>query len=179
MKGKGFHLLHLNVRSLWPKIDLIRNMLNNNVNIAAFTLSESWLSDEMPNEMLEIDNFVLYGKDRDWRDNSGTIKKGGGIATYIKNDYNVSDYALQHLNESTQHGEFQWLLVKNNHCKNIVIANCYRPPSGNIDIFIKSIETKLSTIDRGKNDVFLTGDINIDLNNNVCNSTKLLKDRLL
>ena len=105
-------------------------------------------------------------------------KKGGGLCIYIKAKYNVSEYDYQNLNDSSQDGEFKWLLIENKHCKNIFIVNCYRPPSRNIDSFIKSIERKHLTIDRDKNDFFVTGDINIDLNDDVCNNAKQLKTTL-
>ena len=178
IKSKGFHLLHLNVRSLWPKIDVIRILLYNNNMAAVLTLSETWLNKDIPSEMVCINNYNLFRHDRDWGDTPDIIKKGGGICTYIRADYNVLQYAFQNLNESSQNGEMQWLLVKNKHCKNIIIVNCYRPPAGNVSAFIKTLETKLLGIDRGKYDVFVTGDMNIDLINNNCNNSKLLKSSM-
>ena len=109
IKGKGFHLLHLNVCSLWPKIDLIKQLLRDNSNIATLTLSETWLTERIPSELVAINDFVLYRNDRQWGDAQDKIKKGGGLGIHIKEDYNVSEFEYQHLNESTRDGEFQWL----------------------------------------------------------------------
>ena len=72
---KGFQLLHLNIRSIWPKIELIRQMLNHNGNISVFTISESWLTGDLPDELLNIENYMLFRLDRSWGDRPNMIKK--------------------------------------------------------------------------------------------------------
>ena len=67
---------------------------------------------------------------------------------------------------------------QNEYCKDIIIANCYRPPSGTIDNFIKILEFRLNQIDLSKNDVFVIGDLNIDFSITTCNNVKKLKSML-
>ena len=50
--GKGFQLLNLNIRSLWPKIDSIKQLLDTHGNVGAFTLSESWLTKDIPDNLV-------------------------------------------------------------------------------------------------------------------------------
>ena len=71
------------------------------------------------------------------------------------------------------------MALNNNHCKNIIIANCNRPPSGNADNFVKTLEQKLLRIDCIKNDIFITGDINVDLGDVVCNTAKKFKTTMV
>ena len=82
--------------------------------------------------MLEIKDYTLYRNDRQWGDVPERIKKGGGPRIYIGSNFNVSEFAFQHLNDSSQHIESQWLCIDN---KNIIIANCYLPPVGDISFY--------------------------------------------
>ena len=51
--------------------------------IHIFTISESWLSDPIPDKTIEIEGYNAIRLDRTWRDegreNSHYPKKGGGI----------------------------------------------------------------------------------------------------
>ena len=66
-------------------------------------------------------------------------------------------------------------LLKMIGVKNIIIVNCYGPPTGNIENFITLLEIKLLSLDGDTNYVFVTGDIFIDMNSNACNNVKQLK----
>ena len=155
-------MLHLNIRSLWPKIDLLRQYIYENKNINVFTISESWLTPDITDNLLNIDDHTLYRLDRSWGDTPHTTKKGGGVCMYVRNDLDASYLLLKESNISTQHGEIQWLSIQNDYCKNIIIANCYRPPSGKVENFVNLLERNLLTLDKQKNDIFVIGDLNID-----------------
>ena len=49
-------------------------------------------------------------------------------------------------------------------CKDIVLANVYRPPSGNIDKFFEHLNNSHYTIDSVNKDIFMLGDFNINVN---------------
>lgn len=68
------YVIHLNIRSLPNKIDLLRAWLSYN-NPMVITLSETWLSSNICDEDLKLDNYILYIADR------GT--RGGRVATYF------------------------------------------------------------------------------------------------
>ena len=61
--------------------------------------------------------------------------------------------------------------------RDIYILNIYRPPSGNIENFIKKNQTAIITIrSNGRNEILLGGDINVDmLRTNSINAKKIQK----
>ena len=44
----------------------------------------------------------------------------------------------------------------------MVIVNIYRPPQGNIELFIESLEIRLSNLNLDRVELFIMGDFNID-----------------
>ena len=60
--GKSLKMSHLNVRSLTPKIDEIRNMINDQ-NIDILTVSETWLDESVFDYEIHIDGYCLYRND--------------------------------------------------------------------------------------------------------------------
>ena len=55
---RGIHITHLNVRSLLNKIDGFRIFLENS-NITVATLSETWISEEMPFSFVNVPGHKL------------------------------------------------------------------------------------------------------------------------
>ena len=69
-------MLIANVRSLAPKIDELKLIAE--VNDADFIcLTETWLSQSIPDAALSLSNFILFRNDRQ-------ISHGGGVCIYIK-----------------------------------------------------------------------------------------------
>lgn len=67
-----------NPRSLVNKLDELQaTLLTNRVDIAA--ISESWFTQDHPEELLSIDGFIHYSKRR-------SECRGGGVSVYIKDD---------------------------------------------------------------------------------------------
>ena len=64
-----------NVRSLLPKVDELALLLSQNpVNVLAVT--ESWLNDDIDDDLVSISGYNLFRKDRSYR-------RGGGICVYL------------------------------------------------------------------------------------------------
>ena len=164
--GRGLHMAHLNVRSLLggQKSDLIRTQIANS-ELDIFTLSETWLTEAIPDTVIQIPGFTTARLDRSWRD-PGMVnaKKGGGLICYSRNSTNCSDTRYQDLNISCRDLEMQWISVSMYKVRPIVVINVYRPPHGDykkccsmiMDAFMKA-ELKDYT------DIFLMGDFNINL----------------
>ncbi len=75
--------MYTNAQSLLSKVDELR------INICdllpdVISITETWLSEQIDNRELTIPGFRLFRKDRDNR-------KGGGVATFIKNGLHVSE----------------------------------------------------------------------------------------
>ena len=81
---KGLHLAHLNIRSLWNKIDVVRQLIKES-GIHMFSLSETWLNTAMNTSMIDIPGYSCIRLDRAWTENN-TIKKGSGICCYYQNE---------------------------------------------------------------------------------------------
>ena len=69
----GLHILHLNVRSLFNKLDEIR-LLFCKRKIAVVSFSETWLDSSISDSEIEIENYTVVRKDRN--------RKGGGVCLH-------------------------------------------------------------------------------------------------
>ena len=63
LKKKGFHLIHMNARSLVSNFTLIQPIIENS-NIDICTVSESWLHDLIPDKFIEIPGYQIVRQDR-------------------------------------------------------------------------------------------------------------------
>ena len=160
---KGMHLTHLNIRSLPAHLDLFAFYLKDS-NISCATLSETWLTDLVPSTLMNIDGYTLTRLDRKTRAHNNQTKKGGGVAAYIHNSFDFSDSELAHLNLSNNNSEIQWLTISKPYIKKLIIANVYRPPKGSIINFLDHINHCYAQLQKSPhNEIFILGDLNIDL----------------
>ena len=83
-----------------------------------------------------------------------------------------SDQKYKNLNRSESFVEVQWIEILNENCKNIVVANLYRPPDGDITDFISYLEHAMDNMDFFKYEIFIQGDFNIDFLDRGSENTK-------
>ena len=159
---KGIKIVHLNIRSIWKKIDQLRLLLQNS-KIDIITISETWLSEKMNSSLLQIEGYQLFRHDRCYLTSSK--KTGGGLITYVRDSKFVHVEVLSEACISNDNLEIQWLRIKNTNSKNILLGNMYRPPTGKVQLAIKSVDLGLQTLKKEREDVFLVGDFNIDYKN--------------
>ena len=136
--GRGIHAIHINIRSLCPKLDQLKAWLSyNNPNI--ITLSETWLGNEDSDSSVKLDNFTLYRSDRGSR--------GGGVATYVS-----SNLKSQIIVPSVKPLLFEGLFIRLNfHAnKQLIIGNIYLPPSSPLSESVKNIISTLSSLGNPK-----------------------------
>ena len=169
---KGFKIVHLNIRSIVKKIDQLRVLLQD-TSIEVFTLSETWLKPFLHTALFEIEGYKLFRLDRKIRGRSK--KRGGGLLMYVRDSLSSSCEYLDELNASNSNIEAQWLLIHRPHCKNVVIGNLYRPPGGNLEKAVTYLDNSLRTINLAKIDLFLVGDLNVDLMDKTSNTFKKLQ----
>ena len=91
-----------------------------------------------------------------------TSQEKRGVAMYINNNLDFSDTSHSHFNTSNINIESQWISIKLNNNKPILIGNVYRPPQGDIDEFIHVLENIFQLTDLSKIEVYIMGDVNID-----------------
>lgn len=147
--GKGLCAIHLNIRSLLPKIDLLRAWLvYNNPNI--ITVSETWLSESTLDRDIKLENYVVYREDRGAR--------GGGVCTYIS-----SHLKSQRIFPKMRPDHFESIFVKVTlHAnKQLIIGNIYRPPSSPKSESVRNIITTLSSLGES-HEIILMGDFNLN-----------------
>ena len=93
-------LLNSNTRSIVHKIDEMTNIIDDNeVDIACVT--ETWLSDEVPHCVTDIDGYTCERRDR-------VDRRGGGVLTYIRNSIPYHRLSILECDEV----ESLWLLVR-------------------------------------------------------------------
>ena len=173
---KGIHIAHLNVRSLMNKWETFK-MQFADTNMHIIGMSESWLNDLLPSNLFTLSiDFTLLRNDRKWNDNnSNTPKRGGGVGLFINSKLNYCGETYANMNCSSKDIESQWISIKQPHCKEIIIGNIYRPPQGNIDVFIETLDENISYINIDRVELFIMGDFNIDFSNrNDANCKKLV-----
>ena len=175
----GNHFIHLNVRSIREKkIDELKLRFTG-TDMDIITISESWLKSDDCDVLYSIGGYQMYRLDRAWKDNINDfdIKVGGGLCTYVNDKYLSSNDELSQYNLSNCNIEIQCITYKNNSGKRYIICNVYRPPRGDMDIFIDTIEDIVGEVMKSKSEnVYFLGDFNIDL---LDSTLKIYSDRLI
>ena len=104
----------------------------------------------------------------------GTKKKGGGLLTLINTKYAANSEELLDLSRSTADIEVQWIIIHREHCKDVVVGNVYRPPSGKLVKVIKYLNDCLGALNLTKVEVFIMGEMNVNCKNQTSNELKKL-----
>ena len=160
-QAKGLKITHINVRSIIKKIDQIRLLLADS-KIDVLTVSETWLKPHLHSDLISIQGFSELRLDRQLRAGK---KRGGGLLTYINTKHVSSCESLTDMNSSNDFIEAQWSLLHRAHCKNIVICNVYRPPTGDLSKAMNYLDDCLKSINLSKVHVFILGDMNVNFKN--------------
>ena len=170
-KVKGFKLLHLNVRSLVKKIEQVKIMFFNSC-LDVITMSETWMTTAVSSKMVNLDDYIMYRQDRNYK--AVGKKRGGGLVTYIHSRHAAECEVLQDISRSDRNIEAQWFIINRLNCKNVVICNMYRPPTGKLDKLIEYLDESIQLLDLAKVEVFVMGDLNVNYKNKVPNDYKKL-----
>lgn len=158
-KTKGLHLLHLNARSVLPKMSELK-LIANKTNAAILSISETWLDESVTDQEVHIENYSVLRSDRN--------RNGGGVCMYIRDDLAFS--ILQDVKTEDMESIFIELLLPKT--KPIVVGSCYRPPKQ--AIFLDLLQQALRNI-RPDLEQIILGDFNIDYkstNNQLCKTYK-------
>ena len=140
--SKRLHFIHLNVNSLLPKIDELRNIAKLS-NAAVIGIRESKLDDSVFSSEIHFDNYNTLRCDRN--------KHGGGVVCYIRNDLSFDGKNV-----------FFEILLPNT--KPIVVGIIYQPHSQSE--FLDIINTHFSKLYSNDNEIYILGDFNINLYHN-------------
>lgn len=159
---KGLHFLHLNARSLLPKISELK-LIALKSKAAIISISETWLDDSVTDAEINIENYSVVRLDRS--------RIGGGVCMFIRNDLAFS--LLQDL--KIEDMEAIWIEILLPKTKPIIVGTCYRPPKQNdfLDLFERALN-KL----RPDCEQIILGDFNISFKNSVSSMCKSYKNIL-
>ena len=144
-----------NTRSLVSKIEDLEIVVNqNNADIVCIT--ETWLTESIPNSVVELKNYSLVRMDRK------SDKRGGGVCAYIKS--NIGFTVLRDLHNSSF--EATWLYLRPHRLPRgfscIIIGVIYHPPQEDdalcMDYLITSLDSALVRFPNAG--IILVGDFN-------------------
>ena len=114
-KKRGLHFIHLNSRSLLPKMDELR-LLVTRTNAAVIGVTETWLDGSVEDSEVEIPGYIIQRNDR-----RGT---GGGVCIYVRSDLAFNP----HPDLSMTDTETVWVEILLPKTRPILTGVCYRPP---------------------------------------------------
>ena len=174
----GLSLAHLNVGSLLAanKFEMLKMQISYG-GVDFFGISESWLTEAIPSGLIAIKGYSVSRLDRNWGDDASLSnpKKGGGLVCYIRETIPMSNTKYSNLNCSCKDLELQWISLNIPNLRQIVILNAYRPPQGDYKKACKLMHDSLAKANLKSNaEIFLMGDLNIDLKNKNDPATKEL-----
>ena len=153
-KLKGIKIVHLNVRSLFNKLDQVKESFKN---FDVIIISETWLGPSIPDAAIAIPGYNVVRQDR----NHPGGKKGGGLCIYISTIFKI-EFLDDCFNQVTQDYEPIGVSLKHTHIKPFNIIGIYRPPNGNQHVFIKHLNENLTNLICVRRESFLIGDVNIN-----------------
>ena len=163
--SKGVTFASYNLRGLISKTDDISLLLHRS-NLDLLCIQESLLTHNHHDDELRVPNYDMYRLDRD---TSQGKNSGGGLVTYCHKKYVFEQ--LHDWSCSTPELEMQWFRLSLPETRPTLIANTYRPPTGNIDTAIEIIKTRMNDIE-GNPDIVILGDFNIDVSKKGPHMTK-------
>ena len=125
--NRGLHLIHLNINSLLPKIDELRDIAKR-IKATVIGISESKLDSTFLGPEIYIENYEILRFDRN--------RHGGGAACYIRSDIS---YKLNSLLPNEFENTTVDILMP--HTKPITVGIIYRPPNQSkfLDIFEENL----------------------------------------
>ena len=172
---KGTRMVFWNVRSILNKMDSIRLKLQNE-HISVLIITESWLKPDIPTTLINIEGYMVHRFDRNYMNEQGYLKRGGGIIVYIKDTLSFDNINGDMFNVSNCNIEFTTLCIKRPHTRRMYLLAVYRPPTGKVKDCITILENGLNFLPHiEKSDVFIGGDFNIDYVRSRQENTKKLK----
>ena len=148
-KQRGLHFIHLNARSLLPKISELK-IIACKTKAAVISVSETWLDNSVTDAEIWIDNYSIVRKDRN--------RNGGGVCAYVRND--ISFTLASDISENEL--EAIWIEILLPKSKPIILGTCYRPPNQNN--FLELFDSALNKIEPDY-EIVILGDMNICMSN--------------
>ena len=150
---RGLKFLHLNARSLLPKIDEIRLLIERYKDIAMISFSETHLTPNVSGSEIAIDGYTIFRKDR------VNQAKGGGVIMYVLD----SLITTRRPDLESSSVESIWIELSIRKSRSILLGTIYRPPVGSQYLkagFNSEFEESLDSALAEEKEIILMGDLN-------------------
>lgn len=150
---KGLVFAHLNTRSVRYKMDEIK-LIAENEDIDIFTISESWLDENISDSEVNIPGFTMFRRDR--KQHIVSDVGHGGTLCYVKDHINAT-----YRNDLNNNSDIEalWVELKPRNVKPILVCTFYRPPGVDVSYF-KRFDEIVQSIN--SDDTVILGDFNLD-----------------
>jgi hypothetical protein len=153
--GRGIKIAHINIRDLMSKSKLhdMRTILHIH-NYDVFVITESWLWKNISDDEIQIPGYQMLRTDRP---NIRTYnKRGGGILTYVKEEYKIKQNNSFSYPEKVQSIQFD---ISKQFIKPILFIALYRV-SETPTRFIEELESEITN--NRESEIYVIGDLNIN-----------------
>lgn len=151
VNSRPINIMYTNINSLRNKIPDLEWEMNQSYGVDILALTETLLGPEINTGEVSINGYQLYRNDRS--------TQGGGVASYIRNDFNVTIINVQSSSECL------FLKIKNNF-STFFLLTVYRPPNNSDPLLIPSLFEEASRlINLGTDQLIICGDFNFPMIN--------------
>ena len=156
-KVKGIKIIHLNVQSLMNKMNQIR-IFCSIILPHILCLTETWTRPDVDDIEIGITGYSMYRKDR-------ADQRGGGIIFYVSERLNYKT-TIEDMNIDFEH---LLLKVKHSISREFYLMTMYIPPN-RVNDFKSKFRQDFESL--SKEELIITGDVNIDWHSSDHNSWK-------
>ena len=146
-KGCNFSILHLNIKSLYSKLDELDNILQLGYDIV--TLNETKLDSLVPHSFYSNSKYNILRLDRN--------RHGGGIIIFLRSEYEYITSPLTDIEAIYFRIKFKNLFY------NFICT--YKPPLTKDKLYLDNLSHFIDTLDSSL-PLFIIGDLNMDLKTN-------------
>ena len=119
--------------SLVPNVDELALVVGNH-NPDIICITETWLKNQIPDDVVQIHNYTLLRRDRKEREH-------GGVCLYIKNSYSISVLDVPNEHEC----EVLWAIINSRRLPRgyakLVIGVLYHPPGANKSLMLEHLQS--------------------------------------
>ena len=141
---------YLNIRSLLPKLDECRNVIQQASRRFIFGMSETWLTESVTDGEAGVGDYTLYRRDRENRSH-------GGVLLYVPEE--IRSFRRQDL--EVDGVEAIWVELRTK-CSAILTGVVYRPPKAAASI-TKDICDMFEAVTQEGKEVVIMGDFNLNM----------------
>ena len=150
-RNVGIKLAHINARSLFPKIDEVREIVSRS-KVDFLCISETWLDNTISNSEISTPVYSIVRNDRN--------REGGGVLMYLREGIS---YSIRHDIMSCSNTAVENIWVELQLSKGMPCLMCcmYRPPAATAEYYSAVLDVMEKASSENK-EIVLTGDLNFN-----------------